>query len=72
MNDERQEICAIFKRVVGEASCGVSCSEAEFYKKDGEWQMFLAGFMAPWAIGKNLAEVEANLKEFAAMGHGLG
>ena len=71
MIDERQKICELFHRIVGESGCGVSCSEAEFFKKDGEWQMFLAGFMAPWAIGQNLDEVEANLKEFAAMGHGL-
>lgn len=72
MSDERQEICDQLHSVVGEDGCGVSCSETEFFREDGEWKLFLAGFMEPWPMGRTVAEVKSNLKEYAAMGFGLG
>lgn len=72
MINERQEICDLFPSVVGEDGCGVSCSEVEFFKENGEWKMFLSGFMEPWPMGRTMAEVKSNLKAYATMGFGLG
>ena len=72
MNDEKEQICNIFHELIGEDGCGVSCSDAEIYKEDGQWKIFLAGFMAPWPLGATVAEVEASLRDYAGMGHGLG
>ena len=71
MTDEQQRLCEIFNNVVGEAGCGVSCFEADIFKENGEWKIFLEGFMEPWPMGRTIEEFETNLREYAAQGFGL-
>ena len=72
MNEEKQRIYDLLFEIVGEGGCAGACSESELYQEDGEWKLFLCGFMEPWSLGKTLTEVEANLREYAAQGSGLG
>lgn len=72
MIDEKQKIYDLLFEIVGEGGCAGSCSESELYKEDGEWKLFLCGFMEPWRLGKTLADVKAHLKEYAGQGFGLG
>ena len=65
MNDEKEKIYHLFNEIVGEGACGNACTEAEIYKENGEWKLFLCGFMEPWPIGKTLTEVEDSLREYA-------
>lgn len=71
MNEEKQRIYDLLYEIVGEGGCAGACSVSELYQEDGEWKLFLCGFMEPWSLGKTLAEVEANLREYAAQGAGL-
>ena len=71
MNEEKHRIYDLLFEIVGEGGCAGACSESELYQEDGEWKLFLCGFMAPWSLGKTLTEVEANLREYAAQGAGL-
>jgi hypothetical protein len=72
MNDEQNRIYDLLHAIVGEGGCAGACSEAELYQEDGQWKLFLCGFMAPWVLGRSLTEVEASLREYAGQGFGLG
>lgn len=70
--DDHQKIYELLYEIVGEGGCAGDCTDAELYQEDGEWKLFLCGFMEPWPLGRTLAEVEASLKEYAGQGLGLG
>ncbi|MEJ2158258.1 MAG: hypothetical protein P8X96_23270 [Desulfobacteraceae bacterium] len=70
--DDRQKIYDLLYEIVGEGGCAGACSDSELYQEDGQWKLFLCGFMEPWPLGRTIAEVEANLREFAGQGFGLG
>jgi len=72
MNDSKQRITDLLYEIVGEGGCAGACSSSEIYEEDGEWKLFLCGFLEPWSLGKTPAEVEANLREYAGMGFGMG
>lgn len=72
MKDQKQEIYDLLYDIVGEGGCAGACSEAELYQEDGEWKLFLCGFMAPWPLGKTMDEVERSLREYADQGFGIG
>lgn len=72
MNNQRQQIHDLLYSIVGEGSCAGACTDAEIYQEDGEWKLFLCGFMEPWSLGKNLAEVELKLWEYTNEVFGLG
>ena len=72
MSDEKQEIYGLLHEIVGEGGCAGACGESELYQEDGEWKLFLCGFMEPWSVGKTLADVKANLQEYVGQGFGLG
>jgi hypothetical protein len=72
MNDQKQKIYDLLYEIVGEGGCAGACSEAELYEEDGEWKLFLCGFLEPWPLGKTLQDVESNLWEYAGQGFGLG
>ena len=71
MNDEKQKIYDLLYEIVGEGGCAGVCSDSELYLEDGDWKLFLCGFMEPWSLGRTLADVEANLREYAGQGFGL-
>jgi hypothetical protein len=71
MIDEKEKIFKLFYEIVGDGGCAGDCTESELYQQDGEWKLFLCGFMEPWRLGRTLDEVEANLRQYAAQGHGL-
>ena len=72
MNDEKQRVYDLLYELVGEGGCAGACSSSEVYQEDGEWKLFLCGFMEPWPLGKTVDEVEARLREYADMGFGMG
>ena len=53
---------------VGEGGCAGACSESELFFEDGEWRLFLCGFMEPWPIGKTVDEAKEKLREYAEAG----
>lgn len=69
--DEKEELLELLYRVLGEEGCGVSCSEAEIFKDDEGWKMFLEGFMAPWKLGLTVDAAKESIREYARMGFGL-
>ena len=69
--EEKAEILNMLRRVIGEEGCGVSCEEAEVFKDEEGWKMFLEGFMEPWFIGKTVEEAKTSIREYASMGFGL-
>lgn len=72
MGDEKQQIYDLLYEIVGEGGCAGACSESELYQEDGEWKLFLCGFMEPWGVGRTMADVKANLQEYVEQGFGLG
>lgn len=72
MDDQNQQIYALFSDIVGEGGCAGACTEKELYHEDGEWKLNLCGFMEPWSLGQTLEEVEANLRDYASRGFGMG
>jgi len=70
--EEKEEILHALMEVIGEEGCGVSCKEAEVFKDEEGWKMFLEGFMEPWFIGKTMEEAKTSIQEYASMGFGLG
>lgn len=72
MNEEKRKIYDLLYEIVGEGGCAGACTESELYQEDGEWKLFLCGFLEPWSLGKTLPEVEANLREYAGQAYGLG
>jgi hypothetical protein len=72
MKDQKQEIYDLLYDIVGEGGCAGACSEAELYQEDGEWKLFLCGFMEPWPLGTTMDEVERSLREYTDQGFGLG
>ena len=68
---DREKILNILLEVIGEEGCGVLCKEAEVFRDEEGWKMFLEGFMEPWFIGKTLDEAKTSIKEYASMGFGL-
>ncbi len=67
---DQQKIYDLLYEIVGEGGCAGECSEAEIYQENGEWKLFLCGFMEPWPLGTTFAEVEANLRDYADEGFG--
>ena len=72
MNGQKQQIYDLLYSIVGEGSCAGACTDAEIFNEDGEWKLFLCGFMEPWPLGKTLAQVEASLWEYAGQVFGIG
>ena len=68
MIDEKERLHSLLFELVGEEGCNGACTDAELYEEDGEWKLFLCGFMEPWSMGKTAAEAEANLRKFAHSG----
>jgi hypothetical protein len=71
MDPEKEKIYDLLYEIVGEGGCGAACTEAELYQQDGEWKLFLCGFMEPWSLGRTLEEAETRLREYAGQGAGL-
>jgi hypothetical protein len=71
MNDDKQRVYDLFYEIVGEGGCAGACTESELYQENGEWKLFLCGFMEPWTLGKTIPEVEKTLREYAGQGFGL-
>lgn len=69
--EDREEILKALMDAVGEEGCGVRCEEADIFKDEEGWKLFLCGFMGPWFIGKTVGEAKAQIKEYASMGFGL-
>jgi len=69
--EEKAEILNMLMEVIGEEGCGVSCEEADVFKDEEGWKMFLEGFMEPWFIGKTVEEAKISVREYASMGFGL-
>lgn len=69
--EEKEEILNMLMEVIGEEGCGVSCQEAEVFKDEEGWKMFLEGFMEPWFIGKTAEEAKTSIREYASMRFGL-
>lgn len=69
--EEKAEILKELMEVIGEEGCGVSCEEAEIFKDEKGWKIFLDGFMEPWFIGKTVEEAKKSIREYASMGFGL-
>ncbi|MFZ0241942.1 MAG: hypothetical protein WAL90_09875 [Desulfobacterales bacterium] len=70
--NEREELLQELMDVIGEEGCGVSCSEASVYREADGWKLMLEGFMAPWDLGPTVSEAKTSIREYAAMGFGLG
>ena len=68
MEEQHKEIYDLLYDIVGEGGCAGACSESELYLEDGEWKLFLCGFMEPWPLGKTVEEAKSNLREYAAQG----
>jgi hypothetical protein len=69
---EKEEILNYLMETIGEEGCGVACKEAEVFKDETGWKMFLEGFMEPWHMGSTVEEAKRSIKEYASMGFGLG
>jgi len=69
--EEKAERLNILMEVIGVEGCGVSCEEADVFKDEEGWKMFLEGFMEPWFIGKTVEEAKTSVREYASMGFGL-
>ena len=69
--EEKAEILNMLMEVIGEEGCGVSCEEADVFKDEEGWKMFLEGFMEPWFIGKTIEEAKTSIREYASMGFDL-
>jgi hypothetical protein len=69
---EKEDILKVLMEVIGEEGCGISCKDAEIFKDEEGWKLFLEGFMEPWFIGKTADEAKTSIKEYASMGFGLG
>ncbi len=72
MKDDKQKIFDRVCEIVGEGGCGEACTDRDIFQEDGEWKLFLCGFLEPWPLGQTLEEVEASLREYANQGFGLG
>ena len=72
MNDDKQHIFDLLHDIMGPEGCGGACTESDICQEDGEWKLFLCGFMEPWPLGKNVAEAEASLREYAGQCFGIG
>ena len=72
MSDDRKRIYELLYDIVGEGGCAGACTESELFQENGEWKLFLCGFMEPWPLGKTVKEVEAGLRDYAGQGFGLG
>jgi len=71
MKIEREQMYDLLHDIVGEGGCAGACSESELYEEDGEWKLFLCGFMEPWSLGSTIEEAKAALHEYAAQANGL-
>ena len=71
MKDDKQKIFDLVNEIVGEGGCGAACTDSEIFQEDGEWKLFLCGFLEPWPLGQTFEEVETRLKEYAHQGFGL-
>ena len=66
----KQEVYDLFYEIAGEDGCDGACTETELYEEDGQWKLFLCGFMEPWPLGNTLTEVASSLKKLAGAGFG--
>jgi hypothetical protein len=71
MNEEKRRLYDLLFEIVGEGGCAGACTESDLYEEDGEWKLFLCGFMEPWPLGRTVAEAEASLREYAGQGFGI-
>ena len=69
--EEKTEILNMLMEAIGEEGCGVSCEEADVFKDEEGWKLFLEGFMEPWFIGKTVEEAKTSIHEYVSMGFGL-
>ena len=69
---EKEEILNFLMETIGKEGCWVACEEAEIFKDQTGWKMFLEGFMEPWYIGNTVEEAKNSIKKYASMGFGLG
>ena len=72
MKDEKHQIVDLIYEIFGEDGCGSACTDSEVFQEDGEWKLFLCGFLEPWALGQTLEEVEASMRAYAGPGFGIG
>ncbi|HSO18664.1 MAG TPA: hypothetical protein VLT88_04365 [Desulfosarcina sp.] len=72
MDDQERRIYDLLHELVGDGGCAGACSESELYREDGQWKLFLCGFMEPWPLGETIEEAERSLREYAAAGFGPG
>jgi hypothetical protein len=70
MTDSKTQIYKLLYDIVGEGGCAGACSTSELYEEDGEWKLFLCGFMEPWSLGGSLEEAKQNLQAYADAGYG--
>lgn len=68
---EREEIVGSLMDMDGEEGCGVSCVEAEVFKGEQGWKMFLEGLIEPWYLGRTAEEAKYRIKQDASKGFGL-
>lgn len=68
---EKDELMQTLEQAIGEEGCGVSCEDANIYKDDDGWKLFLEGFMEPWNLGQTVEEARERIREYASMGFGL-
>jgi hypothetical protein len=67
----KEEILGLLMVTIGEEGCGVSCEEAEVFKDETGWKMFLEGFMEPWYLGRTAEEAKSRIRDYASQGFGL-
>ncbi len=72
MKDDKQRIFDLVYEIVGEEGCGSACTASEIFQENGEWKLFLCGFLEPWPLGRTFEEVESRLKEYTDQGFGMG
>lgn len=72
MEKNVQRLYDILDDLAGDCGCAGQCTESELYWEDGEWRLFLCGFMEPWPLGRTPEEAENRLRSYAASGFGVG
>ncbi|MCF8143564.1 MAG: hypothetical protein K9N21_06555 [Deltaproteobacteria bacterium] len=68
---EKEEILKTLADAIGEEGCGISCEEADIFRDEDGWKIFLEGFMEPWPLGKTVEEAKVRIREYASQGFGL-
>jgi len=68
---EKEEILKTLADAIGKEGCGISCEEADIFRDEDGWKIFLEGFMEPWPLGKTVEEAKVRIREYASQGFGL-